>query len=130
MAMVVMVVTYFVHASSSANLANAKVLLQYSIIRIYDEFFLWFNPNSLLFWCAFYCITHFQLANASKKKTNTRTHSAKSACNELARTQAVRTRAFGSILNPPVLAFILWVEYISTNSDSHSHISNGCRYEN
>lgn len=27
------------HASSSANLANAKLLLQYSIIRIYDEFF-------------------------------------------------------------------------------------------
>lgn len=117
-----MVVTYFVHASSSANLANAKVLLQYSIIRIYDEFFYGSILIHSFFGVPFIVHSTRSLSRQMQAKNKHAHTPPKSVCNEQTGTQAVRTRAFGSILNPPVLAFILWVEYILTNSDSHSHI--------
>lgn len=117
-----MVVTYFVHASSSANLANAKLLLQYSIIRIYDEFFYGSILIHSFFGVPFIVHSTRSLSRQMQAKNKHAHTPPKSVCNEQTGTQAVRTRAFGSILNPPVLAFISWVEYILTNSDSHSHI--------
>lgn len=62
------VVTYFLHASSSANLTNAKT---FTAIFYYPNLWrvsLWSNPNSLLFWlCLLLHRAHSQPAMQAQK---------------------------------------------------------------